>query len=154
MKFVKILGVVAIVVVLVYVFKFKNLGKETAGDPIEQVVSEEEHNHDGHNHDHEHEHEQVLDEYNHEQVQDAHEVKPYYQGEIVNIEHGGGYTYLEIMESTGLSFWIVVDKADAKKGDFVMFQEDMVVQEFYSEALDKTFDEIMFALDLQYRVSE
>lgn len=157
MRFLKILGVIALVIVLVYVFKFRNLGKEKVVEPTERVENVEEHNHEGHNHEghtHDHENEQVLNEYNHEQVQDAHEVKPYYQGEIVNIEHGGGYTYLEIMESTGLSFWIVVDKVAAKKGDFVMFQEDMVVQEFYSEALDKTFDEIMFALDLQYRVSE
>lgn len=149
MRFVKVLGVIALVAVLVYVFKFRNMGQETVDAPIEQMGNVEEHDHD-----HDHSHDQVSEEYNHEQVQKEHENKPYYQGEIINLEHGGGYTYLEILESTDLSFWIVVDKADAKIGDFVMFQEDIVAQDFYSKALDKTFDEIMFAIDLQYRISE
>ncbi|NPD44962.1 hypothetical protein [Lentimicrobium sp. S6] len=151
MRFVKVLGVIALVAVLVYVFRFRNMGQESAGESIEQVENIDEHDHD---HDHDHSHEQVSEEYNHEQVQKEHENKPYYQGEIINLAHGGGYTFLEILESTDLSFWIVVDKVDAKKGDFVMFKEDLVAQNFHSKALDRTFEEIMFATDLQYRVSE
>ena len=142
MRFLKVLGVIALVAVLVYFFKFRNMSQDSDIAPVEHVEE----------HDHSHEH--ISEEYNHEQVQAEHENKPYYQGEIITIEHGGGYTFLEILESTNMSFWIVVDKVDAQKGDFVMFQEDIVAQDFYSKALDKKFDEIMFATDLQYRVSE
>ncbi len=148
MRFLKVLGVIALVAILVYVFKFRNMGQETVPEQVESV---EEHNH---NHDHDHDHEHITEEYDHEKVQEDHENKPYYQGEIINIEIGGGYTYLEIMESTGMSFWIVVNKVEAKTGDFVMFQEDLVAENFHSKALDKTFEEIMFATNLQYRVSE
>ena len=134
MKLLRIVLVIVLVATLLYVFVFRNLGQENEihmEEPVEHI-----------------------EENAHEHLGEEQEVKPYYQGEIISIEHGGGYTFLEILESTDLSFWIVVDKVDAKKGDFVMFQEDIVAQDFYSKALDKTFDEIMFATNLQYRVSK
>ena len=82
------------------------------------------------------------------------EQKPYYQGEIVNFEHGGGYTYIEIKEKTELTFWVAVEAAEVKKGDFVRFREEMVAKDFKSKALNKTFDEIMFASDLQYKIAK
>lgn len=133
MKLLRIVLVVALVGTLLYVFLFRNLGEEPAiqmEEPVERVV-EMPHNHG-----------------------EEQEVKPFYQGEIITIEHGGGYSFLEILESTDMSFWIVVEKVDAQKGDFVMFQEDLVAENFHSKALDRTFDEIMFATNLQYRVSE
>jgi hypothetical protein len=134
MRIVKIISVVAIVAVLLYVFLYRNNEQEITPTPEGNVEIIEE---PIHNHDHEEEN-----------------IKPFYQGEIISIEHGGAYTYLEILEKTEMSFWIVVDKVDAKKGDFVMFQEDLVAENFHSKALDKTFDEIMFATNLQYRVKE
>lgn len=134
MKLIRIVAVIAIVLALLYVFVWRNIGEQPMLTVEEQVES--------------------FEEMPHEHQGEEQEVKPFYQGEILTIEHGGGYTYLEILENTGMSFWIVVDKADAKKGDFVMFQEDIVALDFYSKALDKTFDEIMFATNLQYRVSE
>ena len=78
----------------------------------------------------------------------------FYQGEVVSVEHGGGYTYLEIKEKTELTFWIVVERSSVNIGDYVQFQEQLVTQNFKSEALNKTFEELMFASSLQYRVSE
>lgn len=147
MRFVKILGVLALVAVVAYFFVFRGLGDAKVDESTEQIEMIEEthhdHGHEGHSHG-EHDPDQMQEE----------EVKPYYQGEIINIEHGGAYTYLEILESTDMSFWIVVDRVEAKKGDFVMFQEQLIAQDFYSKALDKTFDEVMFATDLQYRLEE
>ena len=134
MRIVKIISVVALVAVLLYVFLYRNNEQEITPTPESNVEIIEE---PIHNHDHE-----------------VENIKPFYQGEIISIEHGGAYTYLEILEKTDISFWIVVDKVDAKKGDFVMFQEDLVAENFYSKALNKTFDEIMFATNLQYRVKE
>lgn len=134
MRIVKILGLITLLAVLAYVFLLRNDGEELPMPAIEQVESSE----------------GVIP--NHEAADQ--EVKPYYQGEIIRVEQGGAYTYLEILESTELSFWIVVEKAEAKKGDYVMFQEDLVATDFYSKSLDKTFDEIMFAINLQYKIVE
>jgi len=89
----------------------------------------------------------------HNQIEDQ-EVKPFYQGEVIAFEHGGAYTYIEVKEKTDMSFWITVEKADVKLGDYVMFQEEFVAKDFHSDALNKKFEEIMFASNLQYRVSE
>jgi len=97
------------------------------------------------------EHNEDMDQYDSEDRQEA---KPFYQGEVVNIEQGGAYTYLEIMEKTDMTFWIAVEKADVQMGDFVLFQEELVAKNFHSKALDRTFDEIMFASNLQYKVAD
>ena len=82
------------------------------------------------------------------------EEKPFYQGEIVNFEHGGGYTYIEVKEKTEKTFWIAVEKADVKKGDIIQFQKELVMHNFKSKALNKTFDEVMFASNLYHKVPE
>lgn len=138
MKLIRIVAVIALVLALLYVFVFRNLGQEPSVQIEEQAGSEVE----------------IFEEVSHDHNGEDQEVKPFYQGEIITLAHGGGYTFLEILESTDMSFWIVVDKVDAKKGDFVMFQEDLVAHNFHSKALDRTFEEIMFATNLQYRVSE
>lgn len=90
----------------------------------------------------------------HQDSNEEQDVRPFYQGEVVSIEQGGAYTYLEIMEKTDMTFWIAVERADVHLGDFVLFQEELVAKDFHSKALDRTFDEIMFASNLQYKVSD
>ncbi len=80
--------------------------------------------------------------------------KPFYQGEVVNLEHAGGYTYIEVREKTDMTFWIAVERTDVKKGDYIRFQKELVTKNFKSKALDKTFKEIMFASNLQYKVKK
>lgn len=80
--------------------------------------------------------------------------KPYYQGEVVAVEQAGGYTYLEIKEHSNKTFWAAVSRTEAKIGDFVRFKKELVTENFKSKALNKTFKELMFASDLQYRVSK
>jgi hypothetical protein len=94
-----------------------------------------------------------------EQKHPRHEVgtpekHPYYQGEVVSVKHGAGYTYLEIKEKTDLTFWVALERVDAKVGDYVMFQKQMIARNFKSTVLNRTFDEIMFASNLQYKVKE
>jgi len=153
MRFYRVLGLIVLLVGVAYFFVYWDIGEKTVNESNEQIeVLEESHDdfsHEGHNHEG-----HSLGEEQPDPMYKEQENKPYYQGEIINIEHGGSYTYLEILESTDMSFWIVVDKVEAKKGDFVMFQEQLVAQDFYSKALNKTFDEVMFATDLQYRVEE
>ena len=82
------------------------------------------------------------------------EVQPYYQGEVVHIEQAGAYTYLEIKEHSDKTFWTAVSKTEAKVGDYVRFKKELITQNFTSKTLKKTFKELMFASDLQYRVSK
>ncbi len=79
--------------------------------------------------------------------------KPYYQGEVVQVLQAKAYTYLEIKESTNLTFWIVTNKVDAQIGDFVRFQQELVTKNFKSIALNKVFNELMFVSHLQYKKS-
>ncbi|MCK5854306.1 MAG: hypothetical protein KAG56_03735 [Sulfurovaceae bacterium] len=81
-------------------------------------------------------------------------IKPYYQGEVVTVEHGGGYTYLEVKEKTEKTFWVAVENSDVKVKDFVRFQKELVSKNFKSKALKRTFEELMFASGLEYRVSK
>ena len=88
-------------------------------------------------------------------------VKPKYQGLILEVLDAKAYTYLKIDEkisgdeSTKLkSFWIVVNKTSAKVGDYVRFEKELVTKMFKSKELNRTFDEVMFASNLEYRVSK
>ncbi len=77
---------------------------------------------------------------------------PYYQGKVVGVEQGGAYTYLEVKEKTGKTFWVAVNSADVKVGDYVRFQMELVTKNFKSKALDRTFEELMFGSGLQQRI--
>lgn len=81
-------------------------------------------------------------------------VNTYYQGEIVSVEHGGSYSYLEIKEHTEETFWVAVTRTEVKVGDYVRFQKELVTQNFKSKALDRTFEELMFGSNLQYKIKK
>ena len=88
-------------------------------------------------------------------------IKPKYQGIILEVLDAKAYTYLKIDEKTPgfdpkklKSFWIVVDKSSAKVGDYVRFQKELVTKNFKSKELNRTFEEVMFASKLEYRVSK
>lgn len=88
-------------------------------------------------------------------------IQPRYQGVILEVLNANGYTYLKIDEKTPgfnpkklKSFWIVVNRTSAKVGDYVRFTKELVTKNYKSKALDKTFDELMFASNLEYRVSK
>ncbi len=74
-----------------------------------------------------------------------------YEGVVTDVLQGGGYTYLEIQEKTQKKFWIAVTGQDVKKGTEVRFNEELVAKDFNSKALNRTFDTLMFASDLQHR---
>ncbi len=88
--------------------------------------------------------------------------KPFYQGTIMEAIDAGGYTYLKIKEDLvghvheegheHKDFWIAVERTPAKVGDVVRFQKELVAEQFYSKILDRTFDELMFASNLQHKV--
>jgi len=88
-------------------------------------------------------------------------IKPKYQGVILEVLDAKAYTYLKVDEKTPgydpkklKAFWIVVDRSSAQVGDYVRFQKELVTKNFKSKELKRTFDEVMFASKLEYRVSK
>jgi len=88
--------------------------------------------------------------------------KPFYQGTVVETINAGSYTYLKIKENLAghkhledhvhKDFWIAVERCPAQVGDVVRFQKELLAEHFYSKILDRSFDELMFASNLQYKV--
>ena len=88
-------------------------------------------------------------------------IKPRYQGVVVEVLDAKAYTYLKIDEKNPgydpkklKSFWIVVNNSAVNVGDYVRFQKELVAKNFKSDTLNRTFDEVMFASELEYRVSK
>lgn len=77
-----------------------------------------------------------------------------YEGIVTKVLQGGGYTYLQIQEKTKKHFWIAVTGVKIDVGTEVRFDEEMVVKNFKSKSIDKNFETIMFASNLQYRTDK
>ena len=57
-----------------------------------------------------------------------------------------GYTYLQVSENKN-DFWIAVPTMEVEIGETVYFSRYMIMQDFKSENIDKSFDEILFVED-------
>lgn len=57
-----------------------------------------------------------------------------------------GYTYLQVTENKN-DFWIAVPTMEVEVGETVYFSRYMVMQDFKSDNIDKSFDEILFVED-------
>ena len=73
-----------------------------------------------------------------------------FEGVVVDVLQGGGYTYLQV-EDAKKKYWVAVEGVKIEKGTEVRFQEEMRAKNFESKALNRTFDEIVFGSNLQYR---
>jgi len=75
-----------------------------------------------------------------------------YEGVVVDSLQGGGYSYLQI-EDAKKKYWIAVESVSLEKGTQVRFTEELRAKNFESKALNRTFDELVFASNLQYRTN-
>lgn len=57
-----------------------------------------------------------------------------------------GYTYLQVKENKN-EYWIAVPTMEIENGETVYFSKFMVMEDFHSENIDKTFDKILFVED-------
>ena len=73
-----------------------------------------------------------------------------FEGTVVDTLNGGGYTYLQI-DDTKKKYWVAVEGTKVEKGTEVRFTEELRAKNFESKSLNRTFDEIVFASNLQYR---
>lgn len=63
--------------------------------------------------------------------------------EVVEHLNGGGYTFLKANEN-GNEIWVAVREMPVEVGDVFYFTEGMVMTNFESKSLNKTFDSILF----------
>jgi hypothetical protein len=65
-------------------------------------------------------------------------------GKVVETMNSGGYTYVSI-ENGGKSTWVAMPNTQVKVGQQIACQPGMVMQNFTSKTLKRTFDSIIFS---------
>lgn len=69
-------------------------------------------------------------------------------GTIIETMDASGYTYLHV-EVGKEKLWVAIPATEVNPGENITFLEGMVMQDFYSKTLDKTFPTIIFSPGLQ-----
>jgi hypothetical protein len=64
-------------------------------------------------------------------------------GEVLEVRNVESYTYLRLNTAKG-EVWAAIDKAGVRKGDKVVIENAMVMNNFESKSLKKTFKTILF----------
>ncbi len=68
-------------------------------------------------------------------------------GKVLETMDAGGYTYLKV--DTGLSQpWVAIPQSQVKVGQDITYQQGMVMKNFASKTLNRTFDTIVFSSGL------
>ena len=65
------------------------------------------------------------------------------EGKVVSAINTESYTYVEITQNDQNS-WIVGPLVTLQPGNQVTFEEGMIMHDFYSKQLDRTFPAVMF----------
>jgi len=67
-------------------------------------------------------------------------------GKVIDKIPAKGYTYLQVTENKN-DFWIAVPAMEIEIGETVYFSRYMVMEDFHSDNIDKSFDQILFVED-------
>jgi len=62
---------------------------------------------------------------------------------VKEVEQVGSYTYL-LVKAKGPEYWVAVPSMVARPGEIYKYQGGMLMQDFYSKELDRTFDKVVF----------
>ena len=68
---------------------------------------------------------------------------PSNEGKVVSVIDTTGYTYMEL-ENGGNKFWIAAPTTKVNKGGYIPFVESMVMTNFTSKTLNRTFGTLIF----------
>lgn len=68
---------------------------------------------------------------------------PANEGKVLSTLDAPGYTYMELA-NTEKRFWIAAPTTRVKPGDRVRFEQSLVMKNFNSKTLNRTFDQIIF----------
>lgn len=72
------------------------------------------------------------------------------EGIVVNTMDAAGYTYMEL-ENSGHKFWIAAPTTKVNKGDHIRYSGSMVMSNFTSKTLNRTFSTIVFVTSTQVK---
>ena len=75
---------------------------------------------------------------------DTGELKEPHKGKVVQIINSGGYTYVQLKKKSGEKIWLAVPQAQIEVGSQMTFNPGMLMQNFQSKTLNRTFDRIVF----------
>ncbi len=62
---------------------------------------------------------------------------------VKEVEQVGNYTYL-LVKAKGPEYWLAVPSMEANPGEFYHYQGGMLMTDFYSQELERTFDKVLF----------
>ena len=65
------------------------------------------------------------------------------KAKVLSTIDAAGYTYLEVVQNKK-TLWLAGPKVVAKKGDVIRFDDGMVMKNFESKTLKRTFPEVTF----------
>lgn len=68
---------------------------------------------------------------------------PNNEGKVLATLDAPGYTYMELA-NTEKRFWIAAPTTKVKVGDRIRFDQSLVMKNFNSKTLNRTFDQIIF----------
>lgn len=72
------------------------------------------------------------------------------EGIVVSHMDAGGYTYMEL-DNGGNKFWIAAPTTTVNNGDHVRFVENMVMTNFTSKTLNRTFSTLIFVTSTEIK---
>lgn len=74
-----------------------------------------------------------------------------YTGQVLEVMEKGGYTFFLFTpsENPGVKRWAATSPVKLKKGAEVAFSSPLVMENFYSKSLGKTFKEIVFLSEIK-----
>ncbi|PTQ83723.1 hypothetical protein [Nitrosomonas ureae] len=83
-------------------------------------------------------------------AQESKEKMPDNEGIVVNTMDAAGYTYMEL-ENSGHKFWIAAPTTKVSKGDHIRYSGSMIMSNFTSKTLNRTFSTIVFVTSTQIK---
>lgn len=75
---------------------------------------------------------------------------PNNEGRVITIIDTTGYTYMEL-ENGRNRFWIAAPTTQVNRGDHIRFTEEMVMTNYTSPTLKRTFSTLIFVSSIQVR---
>ncbi|XOF34957.1 MAG: DNA-binding protein [Candidatus Electrothrix sp. YB6] len=70
------------------------------------------------------------------------------QGKVLEVQSGGGYTYLQIKGEQD-AVWVAIPETPVEAGQEVVVSPGMLMKSFESESLGRTFDALIFSAGLE-----
>ncbi|MEA3546504.1 MAG: DNA-binding protein [Thermodesulfobacteriota bacterium] len=88
------------------------------------------------------------------QAHDARQNEPVeLKGKVVETFDSGGYTYLQL-DNGSKKIWVAISQTKVTVGDEISLKGGVVMPNFYSKTLDRTFEEIIFSSGIQGGAAE